>query len=151
MSFEELVEKNSEHESTKKSKGVLAEPDGKPRWFILSELSGTISDAVKNLKVGGISDPVKTDEGYMVLRVNERDDAFKENFVRGLITQERSEKEREKYLRTLRKEAYIKPAENYKAVIQPALDKDKQETAAADGAAAAPQPAPQKKDKNKKQ
>jgi parvulin-like peptidyl-prolyl isomerase len=148
VSFEELVEKNSEHEPTKKLKGVLADGDGKARWFVLSELSPTIGDAVKGLKVGGISDPVKTDEGYMVLRVNERDDSFKENFVRGMLTQERGEKEREKYLRTLRREAYIKPAENYKAVIQPALDKDKQETAAAEGETPA---APAKKDNAKKQ
>jgi parvulin-like peptidyl-prolyl isomerase len=150
-SFEELVEKNSEHEPTKKFKGLLAEADGKPRWFLLSELSATIADAVKGLKVGGVSDPVKADEGYMILRVNERDDAFKENFVRGMMTQERSEKERENYLRTLRREAYIKPAENYKAIIQPVLDKDKSETATAAGSTAAAQPAPEKKDKAKKQ
>lgn len=147
-SFEELVERNSEHEPTKKFKGLLADPDGKARWFVLAELSGGIADAVKGLKVGGVSEPVKTDEGYMVLRVNERDDSFKENFVRGVMTQERAEKEREKYLRTLRKEAYIKPAENYKAVIQPALDKDRSEAAAAEGTA---QPAPAKKDNAKKQ
>lgn len=149
-SFEELVDKNSEHEQTKKFKGLLAEPDGKARWFVLSELSPVIADSVKALKVGGISDPVKTDEGYMVLRVNERDDSFKENFVRGVLTQERSEKERDIYLRTLRREAYIKPAENYKAIIQPVLDKDKSETATAAGNAAAAPPA-EKKDKAKKQ
>ena len=148
VSFEELVEKNSEHEPTKQFKGLLAGPDGKARWFALAELSNTIADAVKNLKVGGISDPVKTDEGYMVLRVNERDDSFKESFVRGMMTQERADKERDKYLRTLRRDAYIKPAENYKAIIQPALDKDRSEAAAAEGAA---QPAPEKKDKSKKQ
>jgi peptidyl-prolyl cis-trans isomerase SurA len=150
VSFEELVEKNSEHEPTKQFKGVLAGPDGKARWFALAELSNTIADAIKNLKVGGISDPVKTDEGYMVLRVNERDDSFKESFVRGVMTQERSDKERDKYLRTLRRDAYIKPAENYKAIIQPALEKDKSETAASDGTNAAAQPAA-KKDKSKKQ
>jgi peptidyl-prolyl cis-trans isomerase SurA len=149
VSFEELVEKNSEHEPTKQFKGLLAGPDGKARWFALAELSNTISDAVKGLKVGGVSDPVKTDEGYMILRVNERDDSFKENFVRGVITQERAEKEREKYLRTLRKDAYIKPAKNYEAIIQPALDKDRAETAAAAGTNAAAQP--EKKDKSKKQ
>jgi parvulin-like peptidyl-prolyl isomerase len=149
-SFEELVEKNSEREQTKQFKGLLAEPDGKVRWFVLSELSATIADAVKGLKAGGVSDPVKTEEGYMVLRVNERDDSFKENFVRGVVTQERAEKERDNYLRTLRKEAYIKPAENYKAIIQPVLDKDKSETAAAAGNNAAARPA-DKKDKAKKQ
>jgi parvulin-like peptidyl-prolyl isomerase len=144
-SFEELVERNSEHEPTKKFKGLLADTDGKARWFVLAELSSEIGTAVKGLKVGGISDPVKADEGYMILRVNERDDAFKENFVRGVITQERAEAEREKYLRTLRKEAYIKPAKNYEAVIQPVLDKDKSETAAG----GAGQAASEKKDKDK--
>lgn len=147
-SFEELVEKNSEHEPTKKTKGLLADPDGKTRWFLVSELTGNIAAAVKDLKAGGITDPIKTDEGYMVLRVNERDDSFKENFVRGALTQERADKEREKYLRTLRVEAYIKPADSYKEAVQPLLDKDKQQTAAADGA---PAPAPEKKDKSKKQ
>jgi parvulin-like peptidyl-prolyl isomerase len=149
-SFEELVEKNSEHEPTKQFKGLLAGPDGKARWFALAELSNAISDAVKSLKVGGVSDPVKTDEGYMILRVNERDDSFKENFVRGVMTQERAEKERDKYLRTLRKDAYIKPAKNYEAIIQPALDKDRSETAAA-AAGTNTTAQPEKKDKNKKQ
>ena len=146
VSFEELVEKNSEHEQTKKTKGLLTDPDGKTRWFLVSELSNEVAGAVKGLKAGGVSDPIKTEEGYMVLRVNERDDSFKENFVRGALTQERGEKEREKYLRTLRNEAYIKPADAFKDAIQPILEKDKQQTAAADGSKA-----PEKKDKSKKQ
>jgi peptidyl-prolyl cis-trans isomerase SurA len=152
--FAELVEKNSEHEQTKKTKGLLADADGKPRWFLVSDLSPAIADVVKDMKAGGISDPIKTDEGYMVIRVNERDDAFKENFVRGLITTERSDKEHEQYLRNLRKEAYIKPAESYKEVVQPLLEKDKQETASStpDGnAKTKTATAPEKKEKNKKQ
>jgi parvulin-like peptidyl-prolyl isomerase len=148
VSFEELVEKNSEHEPSKRFKGVLSDPDGKPRWFLIADLSKDVSAAVKDLKAGGVSDPVKTDEGYMILRVNERDDSFKENFVRGAMTQERAEKEREKYLRTLRNEAYIKPADAFKDAIQPLLDKDKQQTAEASGAQP---PASEKKDKAKKQ
>jgi peptidyl-prolyl cis-trans isomerase SurA len=146
-SFEELVEKNSEHEPTKKTKGVLADPDGKVRWFLVSDLSKEVAEAVKNLKAGATTDPIKTDEGYMILRVNERDDSFKENYVRGTLTQERAEGEREKYLRNLRNEAYIKPADAYKETVQPILDKDKQQTASADGA---PKPA-EKKEKGKKQ
>ncbi|MET0645032.1 MAG: peptidylprolyl isomerase [Pyrinomonadaceae bacterium] len=148
-SFEELVEKNSEHEPTKKAKGQLVDADGKARWFLVSELTKDIGAAVKDLKAGGISDPIKTDEGYMILRVNERDDTFKENFVRGALTQERADKEREKYLRTLRKEAYIKPAEAFKDAVQPILDKDKQQTADASGAQTPAADA--KKDKAKKQ
>jgi parvulin-like peptidyl-prolyl isomerase len=156
VSFEELVEKNSEHEPSKKTKGVLADPDGKTRWFLVAELSKDVSTAVKDLKAGGISDPVKTDEGYMILRVNERDDSFKENFVRGAITQERAEAERDKYLRTLRNEAYIKPADAYKDAIQPILEKDRQQVPGKDksqtaAASSAPVPPAEKKDKSKKQ
>jgi peptidyl-prolyl cis-trans isomerase SurA len=147
-SFEELVEKNSEHEPSKKTKGLLTDGEGKARWFLVSELSHEIAGAVKDLKAGGVTDPVKTDEGYMVLRVNERDDAYKENFVRGTVTQERAEKEREKYLRSLRNEAYIKLATDYAEAVQPILDKDKQDTASAEGTRPA---APEKKDKAKKQ
>lgn len=147
-SFEELVEKNSEHEPSKKTKGVLADQDGKTRWFLVSELAPDIAKAVKDLKAGGITDPIKTDEGYMVLRVNERDDSFKENFVRGAMTQERAEKERDKYLRTLRNEAYIKPADAFKDAIQPILDEDKRPTA---DAGSTPTASTEKKEKAKKQ
>jgi len=148
--FGELAVKNSERESggervAAKTRGVLSDAEGKPRWFLVSELNPTIAGAVKDLKAGAVSDPIKTEEGYMILRVNERDDAFKENFVRGVITQERSEKEHEQYLRNLRREAYIKAAESYRALVQPALDKDKQETASQEAAA------PAKGEKNKKQ
>lgn len=135
--FGELALKNSERPNVEKTKGLLSDADGKPRWFLLSELQGPILTATKDLKAGGVSDPIKIDEGYLVLRVNERDDAFNERQVRAIITQERSEKERETFLRTLRQDAYIKPAENYKAIIQPALDKDAPATASKDGATAA--------------
>ena len=124
--FGELAAKNSEREQTAGTKGLLADKDGKARWFLLAELNPSVSAAVKDLKAGGVSEPIKLDEGYLILRVNERDDAYKENFVRGAITQERQEKEREEYLRKLRQDAWIKPAENYKDVIQPLLDKDRQ-------------------------
>lgn len=142
--FGELAVQHSEREANgepvaKKTRGLLTGEDGKPRWFMLSDLKGAILTAVQNLKAGAVSDPIKTDEGYMILRVNERDDAFKENQVRGALTQQRSEKEREAYVRKLRQEAYIKVADNYRDVVQPLLDRDeadskKKETA--DGAPA---------------
>lgn len=155
--FGDLVLKNSEHEATKKNKGLLTDEDGKPRWFLISDLQGSIGDAVKDLQPGGISVPVKTDEGYMVLRVNQRDDAFKENFVRGMITTEKADKQHDEYMRTLRKEAYIKPAKNYEAVVQPLLDKDKEENKTASDKQQEPATgghnsfASEKKEKNKKQ
>jgi peptidyl-prolyl cis-trans isomerase SurA len=152
--FGELAAKNSEREengvrTAEKTKGQHLDETGKPRSYLLSEVQPVVSNAIKDLKAGGISDPIKTDEGYMILRINERDDSFKENFVRGMMTQERAEKEHEDYLRKQRQEAYIKPAPNYVAVIQPLLDKDKakQETAASDNSG----DASSKKDKSKKQ
>lgn len=158
--FGDLAVKFSEREDDKgqriaeKTKGQHLDEQGKPRVYLISDMQPSIADAIKNLKAGQVSEPIKTDEGYMILRVNTRDDAFNENFVRGALTQERSEKEHEAYLRGLRKDAYIKPADNYKEVIQPLLDKDKEQLKAADSAkqeTASRQPAPQKKEKSKKQ
>lgn len=156
--FGELAAKNSEREEkgvriAETTKGQHLDEAGKPRSYLLSDVQGNVAAALKDLKAGGISDPIKTDEGYMILRVNERDDSFKENFVRGMMTQERSDKEHEDYLRKLRQDAYIKPAPNYLAVIQPMLDKDKtgaekakQETASDNSGNAS-----SKKEKSKKQ
>ncbi|HVF55695.1 MAG TPA: peptidyl-prolyl cis-trans isomerase [Pyrinomonadaceae bacterium] len=107
-----------------KSKGLIADEDGKARRFLIADLHAEIGNAVKNVKAGGITEPIKVDEGYLILRVNERDDAFNENQVRSIIMQERGDKERADYLRTLRREAYIKVADNYKDLVQPVLDKD---------------------------
>jgi peptidyl-prolyl cis-trans isomerase SurA len=158
--FGDLAVKNSEREQNgvrvaEKTKGLLSEGDGKPRWFLISDLQPSIAEALKDVKAGGVSEPIKTDEGYLILRINDRDDSFKENFVRGMITAERADKAHEEYLTTLRKEAYIKPAESYKEVLTPLLEKDKQQTASKQQESPAPEkaPAPEKKekDKNKKQ
>ena len=154
--FGTLAEKNSEHDS-KKAGGLLTDEEGKARWFLVSDLSPAIADAIKGLTPGGVTAPIKTDEGYLILRLNEREDAFKENFVRGMITAEKSEKAHDDYLKSLRQDAYIKAADNYREVVQPMLDKDKQEnkTAASDNkqetTTKANAFAPAKKEKNKKQ
>src|SRR5947209_4603660 len=158
--FGDLAAKFSEREDEKgarvaeKTKGQHLDENGKPRVYLLSDMQPAVGDAIKNLKAGQVSEPIKTDEGYLILRVNTRDDAFNENFVRGALTQERSDKEHENYLRGLRKEAYIKPADNYKEVVQPLLDKDREELKAADKdkqETASKQAAPEKKAKSKKQ
>jgi peptidyl-prolyl cis-trans isomerase SurA len=117
-------ERNGERVAPK-TKGVLGEEDGKPRWFLVIELNKPVADALKGLKAGSVTEPIKIEDGYLILRVNETDDVFKENFVRQMILSERGEQERETYLRNLRKEAYIKPAASYKEMVQPLLDRDK--------------------------
>lgn len=94
--------------------------------FQVPDLRPDIAGAVKNLKSGGVSDPLKSDEGYQILRVDTRTAGsntatFNENEVRGAITQERSSKAREDYLQGLRNDAYVKIADSYSAQVAPLL------------------------------
>ena len=139
--FGALAEANSEREVNgervaKKTKGRV-EDNGKPRWFLVSDLANVsqkIADAIKPLKVNQITDPVQTDEGFVIYKVHERDDVYNENQVRAELLREggRLDKERVAYIATLRREAYIKPAEKYREVIQPLLDKDQPATVSKD-------------------
>jgi hypothetical protein len=69
---------------------------------------------------------LKTDEGYQILRVDVRNAgsntaAFNENQVRGAMTEEVIEKEREAYLQKLRNDGYINIAATYKKDVEPLL------------------------------
>lgn len=94
--------------------------------FQSPDLRADLATAIKDVKVGGISNPLKSDEGYQILRVDARNAgsnvaAFNENQVRGAMTEEIIEKEREKYLQNLRNEGYINIAANYKKDVEPLL------------------------------
>jgi peptidyl-prolyl cis-trans isomerase SurA len=94
--------------------------------FQVPDLRPDIAAAVKSVKPGGVSEPLKTDEGYQILRVDARTagsntPTFIENSVREAITRERSGKAREDYLQQLRNDGYVKIAENYRAVVEPLL------------------------------
>jgi hypothetical protein len=85
-----------------------------------------IAAAIKNLPAGGTTDPIKTEEGLSIIHVDSRTPgsdaaAFNEQRVREAITQERGDKEREKYLQDLRNDAYIKIADSYSAEVLPLL------------------------------
>src|SRR5262249_36534877 len=102
--------------------------------------------AIKNVKAGSVSDPLRTDEGYQILRVDSRTAGgsgavFVENNVRGAMAEERSPKAREDYMQGLRNEGYIKIAESYSDAVKPFLK-------LVPPAAATKRPA--KKDKDKK-
>ena len=94
--------------------------------FQVSDLRPDIAGAIKNVKAGGVSEPLKTDEGYQILRVDSRTagsntPTFNENSVREAITRERSPKAREDYLQELRNDAYVKIADTYRAAVEPLL------------------------------
>jgi len=94
--------------------------------FSVPDLNADIVGAIKDVKQGGVSNPLKTDVGYQILRVDARTAGsstatFNENQVRGAMTEDVVEKEREKYLQELRNDGYIKIADNYKPEVDPLL------------------------------
>jgi parvulin-like peptidyl-prolyl isomerase len=102
--------------------------------FEMPNLRDDIANAVRNVKVGGVSDPLRTNDGYQILRVNERTAGgttatFNENQVREAITIERTAKAREDYLQQLRNESYIKLADSYFDEVAPLLKLQREKTA----------------------
>ena len=94
--------------------------------FQISDLRADIAAAIKNVKTGGVSEPLKSDEGYQVLRVDVRTagsdtPTFNENSVRYAMAAERSPKAHDDYLQTLRDDAFIKVAKDYSESVQPLL------------------------------
>ena len=122
--FGTLAAANSEREVN----GVRAAPQnkGKVGAFEVPNLREDIATAIKNVKVGDVSDPLRTNDGYQIFRVDERTPAsdaavFNENQVREAMTIERSPKERDDYLQSLRNEAYVKVSKDYSAAVMPLL------------------------------
>lgn len=148
--FGAVAAANSERERNQQR--TAPQDKGKVGTFEVQNLREDIATAIKNVKVGGISEPLRTPEGYQILRVDERTPAsdvatFNENQVREAITIERSPKEREDYLQTLRNEAYIKISDNYHAAVAPILKLAPETTAENTGAASGEKPAEKKKGK----
>jgi len=111
-------EKNGERTGPK-DKGYVGE-------FDLPSLRDDLLAAIKNVKAGGVTEPIRTSDGYQILRVDARTPAgtapvYNENRVREAMLMERQPKERERYLQTLRNEAFIKVTDSYRAGVEPLL------------------------------
>ena len=122
--FGAIAAANSERELN--GQRVAPTNKGKVGTFEVPNLRSDIADAIKNLKVGGISEPLRGSDGFQILRVDERQPAgttatFNENQVREAITIERSPKERDIYMQNLRNDAYVKVAANYQDAVMPLL------------------------------
>ena len=117
--FAQLAVTHSEREG--------AESKGKLGRFLVADISRTdVAAALKNLKAGGVTDPIPLDEGFLILRVDERTApgaaAFNENQVREAMAMERAGGERQKYLRGLRQDAYVQINKDYRETVEPLLD-----------------------------
>lgn len=122
--FRALAIANSER--LQDGKPVARDTGGVVGTFQMSDLRDNIADAIKNVKAGGVSEPLRYDEGFQILRVDERVagsdvPTFNETRVREAMTAEHSEKERTTYMEKLRKDAYIKISETYRATVTPFL------------------------------
>jgi parvulin-like peptidyl-prolyl isomerase len=122
--FKAIAGANSERE--KNGERTAPKDGGYVGEFDVPTLREDLGEALKNVKAGGITDPIRTSEGFQILRVDERIPAgatpvFNDNRVREAMLMEKQPKERENYLQTLRNEAFIKVTDTYRASVEPLL------------------------------
>ena len=134
--FGNLAAANSEREkngqrSAPLDKGAVGE-------FEIPSLREDLVAALKNVPVGGVTEPIKSPEGYQILRVDARTPggsapAYNENRVREAMLMDVQAKERDDYMQKLRNEAFIKVAEAHRATVEPLLKLTAPKAAAAKG------------------
>ena len=94
--------------------------------FEVPNLRDDLRAALNNVNAGGFTEPIKTGDGYQILRVDGRSPAgatptFNDDGVRRAMLEERQVGERAAYLKKLRNDAFIKIADPYKASVEPLL------------------------------
>jgi peptidyl-prolyl cis-trans isomerase SurA len=122
--FGALAAANSERE--KEGKRTALQDKGYVGEFDVPSLREDLAATLKDVKAGGVTEPIKTSEGYQILRVDARTPGgttptFNDNRVREAMLMERQPKERELYLQNLRNEAFIKVTDSYRAGVDPLL------------------------------
>ena len=121
--FVQIAIENSERPDVKTDKGRIG-------TFSLQQIKETSELFVKPLqatKVGGVTDPIITEEGVEIFRLDEKKEAnneFDEATVRSAMTYEKLPEERKKYLAGLRRDGFVKISETYRALVEPFLPKD---------------------------
>jgi parvulin-like peptidyl-prolyl isomerase len=133
-------------------KRVAPETKGELGTYAMSDITREdVANALKNLKAGGVTNPLDTEGGIIILRVDEHTPAgeavFDDNKVREAITVGRLEKERKVYVGNLRREAYIEIAPAYRDAVLPLLKNEGEKATPA--VVAASTPAAKKDDKKK--
>jgi parvulin-like peptidyl-prolyl isomerase len=122
--FGALAAANSERE--KNGQRTAPQDKGSVGEFDLPNLREDLVAALKNVSPGGVTDPIRTSDGYQIIRVDARTPAstapaFNDHRVREAMLIEKQPKEREAFLQKLRNEAFIKVTENYRASVEPLL------------------------------
>lgn len=114
-SFTEAVQKNSPVSRPSRAQG------GKMGEFLPAELRKEVAAAVSTLKSGEVTEPIRLQDGYQVVRLDDRkpdairkyEDSEVERLIGQTITMQRADEARKKYLARLRTEAYIRINKDY--------------------------------------
>lgn len=130
--FAALAAANSERE--KNGQRTAPQDKGYVGEFDVPQLREDLVAAIKNVQAGGVTEPIRTPEGWQILRIDARTPAgstptFNDNRVREAMLMERQPKEREAYLQNLRNEAFIKVTDTYRATVEPLLKLNQPATA----------------------
>ncbi|HTG15347.1 MAG TPA: SurA N-terminal domain-containing protein [Blastocatellia bacterium] len=115
QSFAEAVKKNSPENRATRAQ------DGRMGAFKPGELKPDISAAISTLKPGEVTQPIRLQDGFQIIRVDERKapatrpftDPEVQNAISRAVTMERADEARKKYLKKLREEAFIEITKGY--------------------------------------
>jgi peptidyl-prolyl cis-trans isomerase SurA len=122
--FGAVAAANSERE--KNGQRTAPQDKGYVGEFDVPNLREDLVKSLAAVQVGGVTEPIRTPDGWQILRVDARTPAgatptFNENRVREAMLMEQQPKERDDYMQTLRNEAFIKVTEGYRASVEPLL------------------------------
>lgn len=122
--FGAVAAANSERE--KNGQRTAPQDKGFVGEFDVPQLREDLVAAIKPVQAGGVTEPIRTPEGYQIIRVDARTPpgatpTFNDNRVREAMLMERQAKEREAYLQTLRNDAFIKVTDAYRGTVEPLL------------------------------
>ncbi len=121
--FDKLAKENSDP-------GAVTQGAGKAEGLKVSDLVDTIGIPLKTVKVGGITDPIESDQvGIIILRVDARAQASSDSFydepaVRSAILAEKYPEAQKKFFAALREDSYIKINDEYRPLVAPILFAD---------------------------
>jgi parvulin-like peptidyl-prolyl isomerase len=114
--FEEAVQENSPvTRPTRAQKGKVG-------TFKQGELNKDISAAISSLKAGEITEPLRLQDGFQIVRLDERkpptllpfESPDVQNAVGRMATMERAEDARKKYIKKLREDSFVDVTPSYK-------------------------------------
>jgi peptidyl-prolyl cis-trans isomerase SurA len=121
MDFSEAVQKySSPSRATRAQNGKMGTfKIGVPKES--RELREEIEAAISNLKVGEITEPIRIQEGFQIVRLDDRklptalpyEDNRVQSFIGQRITMDRAEEARTKYMKKLREDAFIRITKGY--------------------------------------